>query len=306
MHEKNFDENLFLFWRTMPTLMVGKHQNITSEINLKYAKDHNIVIARRQSGGGTIYTDEGGWQYSYIMPHMRHEEIDFKENSSAVVGALNKLGVPAYFNQRNDILVDGKKVSGTARYVTKKGIIHHGSLLYNTDIGEMVRSITVDDEKIVSKGIKSILQRVTNIIEYMPHKISAEEFKQTMVSSVMGEEYSVYTLNAQDIKRINEIKESFFENWNWIWGNNPGFEITKRRRFNGGMLEIFYNTYHGIIENIHFTGDFFYDGEIFELEELLCGCPLDKNEILIRLEEFNCEEHFFQITNLEIALLILE
>jgi len=109
LHEKILGENLFLFWRTTPTLMVGKHQNITSEINLKYANEHNITIARRPSGGGTIYTDDGSWQYSYIMPHIRYEEINFKENSSAVIGALNRLSVPASFNELNDILIRSKK-----------------------------------------------------------------------------------------------------------------------------------------------------------------------------------------------------
>jgi lipoate-protein ligase A len=306
LHERDLGEKIFLFWRTVPTLMVGKYQNITSEINLKYAKEHNIAIVRRQSGGGTIYTDEGSWQYSYIIPDLRYEDINFKENSSAVVSTLNKLDVHANFNERNDILIDNKKISGTARYVTKKGIIHHGSLLYNTDIDEMVRSITVDDEKIVSKGIKSIYQRVANIVEYMPHKISAEEFKHIMVDSIMGENYKRYTLTDCDIKRINEIKESVFENWNWIWGNNPGFEITKSRRLQGGKLEISYNAYHGIIKTIHFAGDFFYDDEILKLEESLYGCPLNYSEILLRLNECQCEKHFFQITNQEIALLILE
>jgi len=162
----------------------------------------------------------------------------------------------------------------------------------------------VDNEKIISKGIKSIAQRVTNISEYMPYKMSAEEFKNIMINSIMGKDYSSYTLTGQDIKRINEIKKSVFEDWNWIWGNNPIFEITKSRRFRGGKLGISYNTYHGIITSIHFAGDFFYDGEVTKLEESLCDCPLNNDNILIRLKE--CEEHFLQITNQEIALLILE
>jgi lipoate-protein ligase A len=304
LHEKNLSDNIFLFWRTTPTLMVGKYQNIMSEVNLKYAKQNNIAVARRPSGGGTIYTDEGSWQYSYIMPHIRHEEISFQENSSAVVEAMNRLGVPASFNDRNDILIGNKKISGTARCVTKDGIIHHGSLLYNTDIGKMVRSITVDDEKIASKGIKSISQRVANIVEYMPLKITSEEFKKNMICSVMGTNYKSYTLSQQDIRCIHEIRESVYEDWNWIWGNNPKFEVSKSHRFKGGRLEISYNAYQGMIENIHFAGDFFYDGEITKLEELLCGCALDNNEILSRLE--NYEEHFFQITKQEVASLILE
>jgi lipoate-protein ligase A len=168
----------------------------------------------------------------------------------------------------------------------------------------MVCSITVDDEKILSKGIKSISQRVANIVEYMPLKITSEEFKKNMICSIMGTSYKSYTLSQKDIRHIHEIRKSVFEDWNWIWGNNPKFEVTKSRRFKGGRLEISYNAYQGMIENIHFVGDFFYDGEITKLEELLCGCPLDNNEILICLKE--CEEHFFQITKQEIAMLILE
>lgn len=303
--KKGLSENVFMFWRTTPTLMTGNFQNIYAEINVEYARKKGITVVRRKSGGGTIYTDEGGWQYSYIMPNLRHEEIDFKQNSQAVVNALNALGAPAAFNDRNDILIEGKKVSGTARYVSNGGIVHHGSLLYNTNIEEMVRSLTVADDKMIAKGIQSVRQRVTNIREHVKKPVTPEEFKKQMLSAVLGESYQEYVLLSKEQEAVLALQKEMFESWDWNWGQNPALSITRFRRFAGGRVELAMDARHGRIEKLHFTGDFFFEGDLQALENAFAGCRLHKQDVLAVLARQQAEGHFFRITNGELAALLL-
>ena len=146
--EKRLPDTVFLFWRTTPTLMVGKYQNVLEEINKPYADAHGIHLVRRMSGGGTIYTDLGGWQFSFIQ-HREAGEIEFGQYIAPVIGALEEMGVTASFNGRNDLTIDGRKLSGNAQYRLGDCIVHHGSLLFDTDIAQMVASTTVDSLSLI-------------------------------------------------------------------------------------------------------------------------------------------------------------
>ena len=196
--EKRLPDTVFLFWRTTPTLMVGKYQNVMEEINKPYADAHGIKIVRRMSGGGTIYTDLGGWQFSFIQ-HRDAEQIEFEEYIAPVIDALKELGVAAAFNGRNDLTIDGKKFSGNAQYRLEDCIVHHGSLLFDTNIRQMVESTTVDSYKILSKSIKSVRDRVTNIAEHLPVPMEPEEFKTCMVRHIMGGSDAVYEVTPDDV-----------------------------------------------------------------------------------------------------------
>ena len=178
--EKKLPEPVLLFWRTTPTLMVGKYQNILEEINKPYADAHKIRLVRRMSGGGTIYTDLGGWQFTFIE-HSDQTQIDFSQYIGPVVDAVRELGADAGFNGRNDLLIGGRKFSGNAQYRLPGCIVHHGSLLYDTDLAQMAAATTVDPYKIQSKSIKSVRDRVTNISEHLPRKLPAEQFKACML-----------------------------------------------------------------------------------------------------------------------------
>ena len=183
--EKIFEDTVFLFWRTTPTLMLGKYQNVAEEINQSFAKENKMNIVRRMSGGGTIYTDLGGWQFTFI-DRDRSNVIEFKKYISPIIAALKNFGVDADFNGRNDLCIENKKISGNAQYKLEESIIHHGSLLFDTDIEKMVNATTVDSYKIISKSIKSVRDRVTNISEHIKDgDITAKDFKKAMVNSIL-------------------------------------------------------------------------------------------------------------------------
>ena len=202
--EKRLPDTVFLFWRTTPTLMVGKYQNVLEEINKPYADAHGIHLVRRMSGGGTIYTDLGGWQFSFIQ-HKEAGEIEFGQYIAPVIGALGEMGVRAAFNGRNDLTIDGRKFSGNAQYRLGDCIVHHGSLLFDTDIRQMAEATTPDSYKITSKSIKSVRDRVTNISDHLPQPMDPETFKEAMVRHIMNGSTAVYTVTPEDDARIREI-----------------------------------------------------------------------------------------------------
>ncbi|MCF2641676.1 lipoate--protein ligase [Roseburia hominis] len=295
--EKMFDEPVFLFWQTTPTLMVGKFQNTLEEINLSYAKQHHLNIVRRMSGGGTIYTDMGGWQFTFIIPG-KTQEISFGEYISPVIEALHNMGIAgASFNGRNDLVIDNKKFSGNAQYLYNGFTLHHGSLLFDTNIEQMVQSTTVDPYKIISKGIKSVRERVTNISEHLPHPITPKEFKTQMIESIMGGAgYKTYILNDADRVRIEELAISKFKNWDCIYGRNPKCNITKTGHFVGGKLEINLEVTHGIICDCAIHGDFFGSLNHEELSKSLIGVKYEKEAIADAIAPFDIEHTLYQIT----------
>ena len=190
VYETFRDDDVFLLWKNTPAVVVGSYQNICREVHVEALRQRGIPVVRRISGG-TIYTDMGGWQFTFIQ-HKEAGEIEFSQYIAPVIDALQEMGVNAAFNGRNDLTIDGKKFSGNAQYRLGDCIVHHGSLLFDTDIEQMVASTTVDSYKITSKSIKSVRDRVTNISEHLPVPMDAETFKETMVRHIMNGSTDTY------------------------------------------------------------------------------------------------------------------
>ncbi|MEG2416844.1 MAG: lipoate--protein ligase [Peptostreptococcaceae bacterium] len=303
INEKDLGDNLiFMFWRTNPTLMVGKFQNTIEEINEKYVQEKCINVVRRITGGGTIYTDMNGWQYSFITKNYKNDEgIDFKTFTQPIIHALNELGIKAYFNSRNDLLIDGKKFSGNAQYIKNGCRLHHGSILYNTDVEEMVKSITVAEEKIISKGIKSVRERVTNVSNYLGDNVDSLGFRDIMLKSLLKKSNKTYKLTEEDIKRVKEISKEKFESWDWNYGASPKFNITRWKRYEGGKVEFKINVNKGIIDSCSINGDFFGEGDIEDITAIMCGCKYKKEAINKALSDIDVHKYFYKITKEEIV-----
>jgi lipoyltransferase and lipoate-protein ligase len=306
--EKIFEDVVFLFWRTTPTLMVGKYQNVAEEINVKFAKEKNMNIVRRMSGGGTIYTDPGGWQFTFI-DRDKDNVIEFKKYIAPVISALHKFGVNADFNGRNDLCIDNKKISGNAQYKLEESIIHHGSLLYDTDIESMVNATTVDSYKIISKSIKSVRDRVTNISEHIQNAdLTAEDFKKAMVDSILqaNDIKEVYRITPEDDKRIRGLATVKFNNWDSIYGRNPKFNIEKTGRFEGGKISFKLDVIHGKIESAFVSGDFFSTLDAKEIEAALIGSAFDSESVYRALKQNNIDKAIYKISISEIAKMIAD
>ena len=297
------DDTVFLFWRTEPTLMIGKYQNPYEEINLDYARAHHINIVRRMSGGGTIYTDMGGWQFTFIT-RGDGKNISFSEYILPVIDALHHLGVTeAGFNGRNDLVIGGRKFSGNAQYMHGGYTLHHGSLLYDTDIEQMVASTTVDPYKIISKSIKSVRDRVTNISEHLPEPVSPEDFKQLMVSHIMHGSDKTYVPTPEEQARIRAIGEEKFHSHQAIFGASPKYSIVRTGRFEGGKMEFHISVVKGRIADITVSGDFFGTVEAGDFAAVLKGCDYERGAVEAALEKL--PGTVYKVTAQEMARVIV-
>ena len=155
----------FFLWKTPPTVIIGRNQDVEAEVNLPFCRKNGITVVRRKSGGGCVYSDRGNLMYSVISP-VTDVEKSFTPTLEKVAGALRNLGIDASVTGRNDILVDGRKVSGSAFFKHPKAGIVHGTLLFNSDFDTLEKAITPSKEKLSSKGISSVRQRVANLSEY--------------------------------------------------------------------------------------------------------------------------------------------
>lgn len=300
MKNPEFKDEYFLFWRTRPTLMIGRFQNTIQEINSVFAKENNIDIIRRNSGGGTVYTDPYCWQFSFITWKNAGQVKDFRDFTKPVVEALIKLGVNAEFSGRNDLHCEGKKFSGNAQYGMKDRFLHHGTILYDTNLENLVRSLNVTDEKIISKGIKSVRERVTNIKPHLNKDMSSHDFRDTMISLLRADMEEI-KLSEADYVEIEKIENEKFLTWEWNYGSSPAFNITKSNRFEGGKVEVQLDVENGLIKTCSIFGDFFCNGDISVIQDAVTGCKYEKNAVLEALNSVNTAGMLYLIKTEELV-----
>lgn len=294
LERDGLDEDVFLFWRTRPTLMLGRYQNAAAEIDEAYAKARGIAIVRRLTGGGTIYTDPGSWQFSFIRAeHSR--QIDFKEFVLPVLSALRSMGLDVTMGERNDLLLDGRKFSGNAQYHGRGRVLHHGSILFDTDVDEMARCLTVDSAKIISKGIRSVRQRVTNLREHLGRAVDALAFRDRLLSHLLPDGVQRHTLSPAEAERIQAARAPLFGSWDWVYGHAPDYQVVKSRRLPGGRVDVRLNLEKGVIAACALTGDFFFSGDIAAVTEGLRGCRYEPESVRAALRGILAEHPFYQI-----------
>ncbi|NLB61300.1 MAG: lipoate--protein ligase [Clostridiales bacterium] len=245
----------------------------------------------------------GGYQYSFIKKSdtSESEKIDFSEYMRLIENALQDIGANAELNGRNDITLCGKKISGNAQYKKSGATVHHGTLLFSTNIEEMVTATIVDPNKIISKSIKSVRERVTNISEHIDGNIMPEEFKSSVIESIMGENFSSYELTQADILGITVIANEF-RDWDFVFGKSPKFSIRNTGYFAGGKLTASLNVEVGHISQIEFSGDFFAV-DVSALVSSLIGCKYEYDAVYKRLQAQ--ENAIYKISIEEIAKTVM-
>ncbi len=283
--EKKMGQTVFMLWQSEPTLVVGRFQNIYEEVEHRYVKEKGIKIVRRMSGGGTVYQDGGGRQFAFI-DYEGKDGIDFASYLAPIVQALQGMGVPAEINGRNDLTAQGKKFSGNAQYRKSGTTVHHGTLLFDTDIAEMVASTSPDPYKITSKSIKSVKDRVVNVSIYLPG-MTADAFADTIAQAVMGKDGVAYHLTDEDHARIEQIANEIFRADEFLYGSNPTFDAVKTERFPGGRVEVGLHVEKNKIVACALHGDFFASTEPGVIENALVGVEYEKNAVLGALAPFD-------------------
>jgi lipoate-protein ligase A len=295
-------ETVFLFWRTVPTLMVGRFQNIYAEIDLAYARAQGIQVTRRLSGGGAIYTDPGSWQFTFIAPQA-HAGVAFAPFVEPVLRALRGLGVDARFSGRNDLLVGDKKCCGNAQYIKNGRVVHHGSILFDADIGQMARATTVDAVKIAAKGVASVRDRVINLAPLLPG-MTGEGFRDAMVAAILGDGQR-RALTPAERAPLAAIAQQRFRAWAAVYGQSPACGIVRKARFPGGTVEAHVQVDGGRIADIALHGDFFGAPDMAALRATLQGCPYEAEAVRARLAAAGQALALYGITPEDVASVIV-
>ena len=277
------DDDYFMGWRVNPTVMLGRNQLIDNEVNTDYCKEHKIDIFRRKSGGGCIYADKGCIQFSYISRAVNANEA-FAAYMQQMADLLKGLKIDAQLSGRNDILIDGTKVSGCAFYQLSNRSVLHNSLLFDTQLDHLSNALTPAKEKLQSKGVASVRQRVTNVATYTQLDILA--FMDYVRQEMCGTE--VLELTEEDMKEVAEIEKELSSD-DFVYGKNPKYSLVRKHRFEGvGTLEAHIELKNNIIGSINMVGDYFLLGDIdHDFLSLLKGCEFTREAVEERLEDID-------------------
>lgn len=302
----DINESYLLFYINEPSIIIGKNQNTIEEINVDYVEEKGIHVVRRLSGGGAVYHDLGNLNFSFITKDDGDSFHNFKKFTQPVVDALNKLGVRAEMSGRNDILANGYKISGNAQFSTKGRMFSHGTLLFQSDMDEVVSALKVRKDKIESKGIKSIRSRVANISDLLEEPMTIEQFREFLLRNIFKEESEIpeYKLTEKEWRVIEQISQEHYKNWEWNYGKSPAFNIQRSHRFPVGLIDVRLDVKKGVIDHCKIYGDFFGVGDVQEIEQGLIGVRYEKNAIKEALKSFDIPHYFGNVTEDEIADLL--
>ncbi|MED0667874.1 lipoate--protein ligase [Bacillus badius] len=302
----DINESYLLFYINEPSIIIGKNQNTIEEINVDYVEEKGIHVVRRLSGGGAVYHDLGNLNFSFITKDDGDSFHNFKKFTGPVVEALHKLGIQAEMSGRNDILANGLKISGNAQFSTKGRMFSHGTLMFQTNMDDVVAALKVRKDKIESKGIKSIRSRVTNIADLLETSMTIEEFRQFLLKNIFAGEDEIpeYRLDDKDWKVIEQISQERYKSWDWNYGKSPAFNIQRSHRFPVGLIDARLDVKNGLIKSCKIYGDFFGVGDVEEIENGLQGVKYEKSAIKQALASLDVPHYFGKVTKDELVDLL--
>lgn len=295
----------FVLWRDEPCIVVGKNQNTLSEINEEYIKKHDIKVVRRQSGGGAVFHDLGNLNFTFIVEDDGKKFNDFKTFVIPIIGVLNELGVKAEFSGRNDLLIDGKKFSGNAQCKYKNRVMHHGTLLFSSDIVNLSDALISKPIKFSDKAVKSVSSRITNISEHLQESFSVIDFKNKIFEYIGIEEKDkvITTLDNEEIEEVKDLVKTKYETWQWNFGQSPKYNFYNEKKLSAGTIELSIDVEKGIMQHIRIFGDFFGEGNIEDIEKALIGKKHNTEEIHRVIDNINIKNYFGNVSKQELLSL---
>lgn len=304
LKEKVLDEPILLFYINEPSIIIGRNQNTIEEINQAYVDENNIHVVRRMSGGGAVYHDLGNFSFCFITEDDGNSFRDFAKFTEPVIAFLHKAGVKdAALKGRNDLTIGDQKFSGNAMYATNGRMTAHGTILFDSDLDAVSSALKPRKDKIESKGIKSVRSRVTNIKPFVDEaykNMTTEQFRDALLLHIFEvenrEDVKEYHLTEEDWKRVYEIREEYFGNWDWNYGKSPKYEIEIRRRFPIGTIDFLFNIRGAKIAEAKIYGDFFGLGEIADVEAALVGTKYTKEDLREKLASVDLKKYFGSVT----------
>jgi len=280
---KESSEDFFMLYRNEPAVIVGKHQNTLAEINHSYLQDHGIGLARRLSGGGTVYHDLGNLNFLFIHTGEEGKLVDFKRFLLPIQKILVSMGLPVEYGGRNDLLINGQKISGNAEHVFRKRILHHGTLLFSSDLSKLENVLRITPGKYKDKAVQSVRSKVTNISEHLEDQVSVENFTLTLFNKLKTQFDTAldYSFSSAEINKIEILVEKKYGTWKWNYGYSPDFDYVFNTKLQNENVQIIFRVQEGhivevisnnsICENSVFkamadelTGKVFYEKDVLD------------------------------------------
>lgn len=290
VHTHRRTGNYLILWQNRNAVIIGRNQNAGEEINADFVKAHGIKVIRRNTGGGAVYHDMGNLNYSFITDAVDISQCSAKPFTEPVVKALKALGLEAEASGRNDILISGRKVSGTAEHLIRGRILHHGTLLFESDPEMIAGALNPDPTKFQSKSIKSVRSRVGNIRSFLPADMTLQGFWDYLKITLAEDGVVPTSLSDVELAEIEKLKAEKYDTWEWNFGRSPKFQRKCKNRFGGGLLEISLSVAGGRIQDIRILGDFLGLTPVEPLEDALKNCPYREDAVATVLDNFRLQE----------------
>ena len=296
------EEPYFFLWRNRPAVIIGLNQNAYGEVNLEYLNANGITLARRVTGGGAVYHD---------LQNMNYTIIGRNPSPQPMVDALRQLGVPAELTGRNDIFVEGRKVSGYARRVAGNQEIIHGTLMYDVDLDTLQHVLDTPASKMKVKGISSVRSHVANLKEYLPQFKSLDELQAKLSEILSGGDGPLLAQGSgypsQDVidAEVRKIAAEKFATWEFIYGHSHEADFNYKKKMPCGTVEASLRIDRGIITALTFSGDFLFDEPSEDLAKKLIGLRYDKATLSAAIEKAGAGKYFRSANASQICSLLL-
>lgn len=280
---QNFNQPVIRIWQNQPAIIVGKFQNTLAEINQDYVEQNKIAVVRRITGGGAVYHDLGNINYSIAQP-TQSKLLDFAQFTKPIIDLLATYGIKAENKGRNDIEINGCKISGGAQTISKNRVLHHGTLLFNAKLDVVAKALQPKQSKLAAKGVQSIRARVGNIIDFMPEPIPVEKFMQDLQAFFLKQKGSTsYNFTQEDLQNMQKLLDEKYSKWEWNYGQSPDFNLECTVKYPWGELSLLILLKNDIIEDIKVYGDFFSAHEVQHEFAKLRGCLYDEEALKQRI-----------------------
>lgn len=299
---QQFSFPIFYLWRNAPSVIIGLNQNPYAEVNLPYLEQHGILLARRVTGGGAVYHDLQNLNYSIIRPVTG--DSDSSDVVQMVADALRRLGVPAELSGRNDILVEGRKVSGYARRVWCDREMIHGTLMFDVDIDTLTQALNVPGSKLAAKGVESVRSRVANLKDYLPQCKDVTDLQRLLLAELAGSDEEV-PLPVGFLDEVTRSEARKFGTWDWNFGHSAEAQFSRSARLGCGEVTALLTLDRGCIRSLEFTGDFLGGLPAGQLASRLIGLRYERKTIAEALAPADVSKYFDGAREADIVNLLI-
>jgi lipoate-protein ligase A len=286
---KTSNVDTFMVWRNNPSIIIGKHQNANREINQRMVIQSKIPVIRRVTGGGTVYHDLGNINFSFIRLNRKDNPVDFRFFTHPIIIFLQSMGMEAEFEGKSNIAINGLKVSGNSAHVFKGRVLHHGTLLFDTDLERLDMLLNISDERYTDRAVKSIKKKVANITSYIKAEMTVDDFMESFFSFIINYYQDAYhdNLNEAEYLAIRQLMSDKYRKKEWNIGYSPDYQYSDSLKLDGNIFSIHLSTKEAVIDTIKINGPAEYSDMFKKIQVIFQGILHDKKSIHQQSKKIN-------------------